>query len=71
MSQGRMLNVQVDCYYLKKSVKNLQFGFDSKDGNLDTNTALIYDAVHLFALALHQVSQIQVISKLVLNRNKN
>lgn len=36
--------------------------FVFQDGNLDTNTALIYDAVHLFALALHQVSQIQVIS---------
>jgi hypothetical protein len=31
-----------------------------RDGNLDTDTALIYDSVHLFALALHELSGIQV-----------
>ena len=30
-----------------------------QDGNLDTTTALIYDAVHLFAVALHELSQFQ------------
>ncbi len=29
---------------------------------MDTNTALIYDAVHLFALALHELSMIQDIN---------
>lgn len=29
---------------------------------MDTTTALIYDAVHLFALALHELSMIQDIS---------
>jgi ionotropic kainate glutamate receptor 2 len=30
-----------------------------QDGNLDTDTALIYDSVHLFALALHELNMIQ------------
>ena len=30
------------------------------EGNLDTNTALIYDGVMLFALALHELNMIQV-----------
>jgi hypothetical protein len=29
------------------------------DGNLDTATALIYDSVHAFALALHELSAVQ------------
>jgi ionotropic kainate glutamate receptor 2 len=29
------------------------------DGNLDTATALIYDSVHAFALALHELSSVQ------------
>jgi len=33
-----------------------------KNGNLDTTTALIYDAVHLFALALHELNMIQDIN---------
>ena len=35
------------------------FNFYFQDGNLDTTTALIYDAVHLFALALHELNMIQ------------
>ena len=35
---------------------------DIQDGNLDTTTALIYDAVHLFALALHELNMIQDIN---------
>ena len=31
-------------------------------GNLDTDTALIYDSVNLFALALHQLGKIQDIT---------
>ena len=33
--------------------------YSFQDGNLDTTTALIYDAVHLFAVALHELSQFQ------------
>ena len=36
--------------------------FDIKDGNLDTTTALVYDAVHIFALALHELNMIQNIN---------
>ena len=36
--------------------------FDIKDGNLDTTTALVYDAVHIFALALHELNLIQNIN---------
>ena len=35
---------------------------DIKDGNLDTTTALVYDAVHIFALALHELNMIQNIN---------
>ena len=34
--------------------------FNFQDGNLDTDTALIYDSVQLFAQALHELNQIQV-----------
>ena len=37
----------------------LKFHCSFQDGNLDTTTALIYDAVHLFAVALHELSQFQ------------
>ena len=37
--------------------------FDFNDGNLDTDTALIYDSVTLFALALDQLKNIQVNNK--------
>ena len=36
--------------------------FFFQNGNLDTTTALIYDAVHLFALALHELNMIQDIN---------
>ena len=36
--------------------------FNFKDGNLDTNFALIYDAVQLFALSLHELNRVQDIT---------
>ena len=38
-----------------------------ENGNLDTTTALIYDAVHLFALALDELSKIQEINIVPIN----
>ncbi|XP_059097644.1 glutamate receptor ionotropic, kainate 2-like isoform X2 [Tigriopus californicus] len=40
-----------------------------QDGNLDTDTALIYDGVMLFALALHELSRIQNIDIVPLDCN--
>ena len=45
-------------------LKEMQQGraFDFQDGNMDTTTALIYDAVELFARALHKYNSYQDVS---------
>ena len=41
-------------YIVRNEVANGNV-FNFSNGNMDTEFALMYDAVHLFALALHQV----------------
>ena len=60
--------IDTNKYEVKQVIKdivsnemNMGRPLEIEDGNLDTTTALIYDAVHLFALALHELSMIQEI----------
>eukprot|EP00090_Calanus_glacialis_P039909 TRINITY_DN6950_c0_g1_i1.p1 TRINITY_DN6950_c0_g1~~TRINITY_DN6950_c0_g1_i1.p1 ORF type:complete len:973 (-),score=205.08 TRINITY_DN6950_c0_g1_i1:162-3080(-) len=39
--------------------KELRMAINVPEGNLDTTTALIYDSVHAFALALNELSEVQ------------
>ena len=75
----RMINidkpeVQNVIYSIVESMINqeLKIGDVSiPEGNLDTTTALIYDSVHAFALALHELSSVQQVRQKPLDCSGN
>ncbi len=61
--------VQAVIWNIVKSESAIGNTLEFRDGNLDTDTALIYDAVHLFGLALHEINLIQDVNILPVDCN--